>query len=122
MKGSVRIRLARFGRKFQPVYNIVVARARSGRNKLPIEVIGTYNPIPAPLTVEQRENGLRPVKEIHLDTDRSKYWLGVGAQPTEPVARLFRKLGLLSPVWPSPARGPKIPTRETASESRFADE
>lgn len=83
-------------------------------------MIGTYNPIPAPLTAEQRKAGAKPVKEVHLDLNRSKYWLGVGAQPTDPVARLFRKFGLLDPVWPSPLKGPKIPERDVVSVTQLA--
>ncbi|CDO53714.1 hypothetical protein DV451_004817 [Geotrichum candidum] len=112
MKGSVRIRLARFGRKFAPVYNIVVARARTGRNNLPIEVIGTYNPIPEPLTPEQKAAGQKPIKDIRLDFNRSKYWIGVGAQPTDTVARLFRKAGILHPTWPAPHVGPTVEERK----------
>ncbi|ANB14463.1 mitochondrial 37S ribosomal protein MRPS16 [Sugiyamaella lignohabitans] len=111
MKGSVRIRLARFGRKHAPVYNIVVAKAKSGRDKLPVEVIGTYNPIATPLTPEQKERGEKPVKDIKIDFHRSKYWIGVGAQPTEVVARLFRKAGVLPPQWPGPNSGPVVPKK-----------
>lgn len=86
---------------------------RSGRNKLPIEVIGTYNPIPTPLTEQQKAEGhIRPIKDIALDFDRARYWIGVGAQPTEVVARLFRKAGILHPEWPAPHVGPKIPERK----------
>lgn len=112
MKGSVRIRLARFGRKFAPVYNIVVHRAKAARDSLPIEVIGTYNPIPAPRTKEQIDGGEKPVKDVRLDFHRAKYWLGVGAQPSETVARLFKKAGILPPEWPGPNKGYYIPPRK----------
>ncbi|ODQ82725.1 hypothetical protein BABINDRAFT_11103 [Babjeviella inositovora NRRL Y-12698] len=102
MKGSVRIRLARFGRKRAPFYNIVVANARSGRDNQPIEVVGTYNPIPTEVTPEQRAQGVMPTKDIKLDFTRSKYWIGVGAQPTPVVQRLFKKAGILDPMWPAP--------------------
>lgn len=91
---------------------------RSGRNKLPIEVIGTYNPVPEPLTKEQRESGMKPVKDIQLDFNRSRYWIGVGAQPTDVVARLFRKAGLLHPEWPAPHVGPKVPQRPVETTSK----
>ncbi|KAL6234958.1 ribosomal protein S16 domain-containing protein [Aspergillus navahoensis] len=87
----VRIRLARFGNKHQPFYNIVVAQARSARNSKPIEVIGTLNPIPqrpTNLSDEEARNA-RPYKEISLDRSRVKYWLGVGAQPSDTVWRLL---------------------------------
>ncbi|CAD6593242.1 MAG: 37S ribosomal protein S16, mitochondrial, partial [Alectoria sarmentosa] len=82
----VKIRLARFGKRNAPFYNIVVAQARTARNSKPIEVLGTYDPIPKPPPLG--EEG-KPFKDIRLDTARAKYWLGVGAQPSEPVWRLL---------------------------------
>ncbi|POS87549.1 ribosomal protein S16, partial [Erysiphe pulchra] len=85
----LKIRLARFGRKRNPVYNIVVAQARlnfrSARNSKPIEVLGTYDPL-AKLPLDP--NGQK-FKDIKLDSIRAKYWLGVGAQPSDPVWRLL---------------------------------
>ncbi|MCJ1482010.1 37S ribosomal protein S16, mitochondrial [Schaereria dolodes] len=89
----VKIRLARFGKANSPFYNIVVAQARSARNSKPIEVLGTYDPIPKP-----PPNGEgKPFKDIKLDISRAKYWLGVGAQPSDPAWRLLSMLGLLEP-------------------------
>ncbi|RPB14005.1 ribosomal protein S16, partial [Morchella conica CCBAS932] len=92
----VKLRLARFGVRHAPVYNIVVAHARTARDSRPLEVIGTYDPIPKPPA-----DGIgRPVKDIQLDTARAKYWIGVGAQPTDTVWRLLAMFGLLEPKWP----------------------
>ncbi|ANZ73324.1 BA75_00741T0 [Komagataella pastoris] len=118
MKGSVRIRLARFGRKRQPVYNVVVAKARSARDSQPIEVIGTYNPIAPPLSPEQKLQGLVPTKDIQLDFQKSKYWLSVGAQPTPTIIRLFKKAGILPTEWPSTRVGPIVPEREVIQEKK----
>lgn len=94
----LRIRLARFGTTRTPVYNIILAQAKSARGKKPIEVLGTYNPIPqTPLATPDAPEFLptgerfapKKYKDIKLDTARTKYWLGVGAQPTEPVEKLF---------------------------------
>lgn len=85
---------------------------RTQRDSLPIEVIGTYDPIPAPRTKEQIDRGEKPVKDIRLDFHRSKYWIGVGAQPSETVARLFKKAGILPPQWPGPNKGPRVPKRD----------
>lgn len=112
MKGLVRIRLARMGRKHQPIYNIVVANKRTKRDGKPIEVIGTYDPVPLPLTPEQKLKGVIPTKDIRLDFDRSKYWISVGAQPSSTVSRLFKKAGILYPEWPSPVKGPVIPEKK----------
>lgn len=98
----VRIRLARFGRKRQPFYNIVVSQARTARNSKPMEVLGTFDPLPrVPLasntTPETMINDAgeevpfvpKKYKDLKLDTSRAKYWLGVGAQPSEPVEKLL---------------------------------
>ncbi|SLM34780.1 ribosomal protein s16 [Lasallia pustulata] len=92
----VKIRLARFGKRNAPFYNIVVAQARSARNSKPMEVLGTYNPIPKPAPYGEG----KPYKDIKLDIARAKYWLGVGAQPSDPAWRLLSMLGLLEPRYP----------------------
>ncbi|KAK7511905.1 mitochondrial ribosomal protein s24 [Phyllosticta citriasiana] len=91
----LKIRLARFGKRHQPIYNIVVAHARTARNSKPLEVLGTYDPIPKkpkPGDVETR-----PFKDIKLDRPRAQYWLGVGAQPTNTMWRLLSMVGILEP-------------------------
>ncbi|RMJ23746.1 hypothetical protein PHISP_05369 [Aspergillus sp. HF37] len=92
----VRIRLARFGAKHDPFYNIVIAQARSARNSKPMEVIGTYNPKPhKPTNLSDEEARLaKPFKSVALDSSRAKYWLGVGAQPSDPVWKLLRMVRL----------------------------
>ena len=50
-----------------------------------MEVIGTYDPIPK----EPREGESNKWKDIRLDISRAKYWLGVGAQPSDPAWRLL---------------------------------
>ncbi|KAI9814535.1 MAG: 37S ribosomal protein S16, mitochondrial [Thelocarpon impressellum] len=89
----VKIRLARFGKRNAPFYNIVVAHARTARNSKPIEVLGTYDPIPKPPPGGEGT----PFKDIRLDRVRAQYWLGVGAQPSEPAWRLLSMIGLLEP-------------------------
>lgn len=81
---SLKIRLARAGAKKRPFYRIVIANSRSPRDGRFIERVGSYDPMVAK----------NHPKRIVLDTDRVKHWLGVGAQPTERVARFFGKLGL----------------------------
>ena len=78
----VKIRLRRVGKKKQPSYRIVVADSRAPRDGRFIEAIGFYNPRTEPETVRIKE-------------DRALYWLSVGAQPTDPVARLLKKQGTL---------------------------
>jgi len=76
----VKIRLRRVGAKKQPSYRVVVADSRSPRDGRFIEVIGFHNPRTEPETIEIKE-------------DRALHWLNVGAQPSEAVARLLKKLG-----------------------------
>jgi len=78
----VKIRLRRVGAKKQPSYRVVVADSRSPRDGRFIETIGFYNPRTDPATVEIKE-------------DRALYWLSQGAQPTDAVAGLLRRLGAL---------------------------
>jgi len=86
----VRIRLQRFGRKNLPFYRIVVADGRAPRDGRFLENVGTYNPI----AFDDK------VKEITANGERVKYWLTNGAQPSERVAWLFGKVGLLPPSVP----------------------
>lgn len=101
-KAPIKIRLARFGRRHQPLYNIVVSNVKQARDKVPIEVLGTYNPISVPLTSEEIAKGEKPYKHIELDFDRAKYWLGVGASVSDRVGFLFKRAGLLPEQWPNP--------------------
>ena len=76
----VRIRLRRQGAKKQPSYRVVVADQHAPRDGRIIENIGFYNPRTEPETVS-------------LDVDRARYWLSMGAQPSESVVRLLRAAG-----------------------------
>ncbi|KAI4104598.1 MAG: hypothetical protein L6R37_003202 [Teloschistes peruensis] len=100
----LKIRLARFGKRNAPFYNIVVAQARSARNSKPLEVLGTYDPIPKPPPASSYApaEGEKKVKDIKLDISRAKYWLGVGAQPSDPAWRLLSMIGLLEPKYRAP--------------------
>ncbi|KAF9893987.1 37S ribosomal protein S16, mitochondrial [Aspergillus nanangensis] len=95
----VRIRLARFGNKHSPIYNVVVAQARSARDSKPLEVIGTFNTVPQKPTnlSDEEARRARAFKEVSLDRSRAKYWLGVGAQPSGSVWKLLNLAGLVEP-------------------------
>ncbi len=82
---AVRIRLSRGGSKKRPFYRIVAADSRAPRDGRFIEKLGTYNPL-LPQDHEQR---------LVVDADRVKYWLGVGALPTERLEKMFSNLGLV---------------------------
>ncbi|BFU78295.1 MAG: 30S ribosomal protein S16 [Arcobacteraceae bacterium] len=72
------IRLTRMGRNKKPFYRIVVTDSRKRRDSGWIESIGYYNPVSQP-------------KEFKIDQERLDYWLSVGAQPSEKVAKLTAK-------------------------------
>ena len=81
---SVSLRLSRGGSKKRPYYKIVASNSRSPRDGKYLEQVGTYNPLLA------KDDANR----VRLVEDRVKYWLGVGAQPTDRVARLLDKAGI----------------------------
>lgn len=91
----VKLRLARLSKRHQPFYNIVVAKDRSARDSKPMEVLGTFNPVPqTPLASQFQPTQDKKFKDIQLDITRTKYWLGVGAQPSEGVQGILGMLGL----------------------------
>ena len=78
----VKIRLRRMGAKKAPFYRVVVADSRFPRDGRFIEEIGTYNPCVAPA-------------EIKIDTERAQAWIKSGAQPTDSVSALLKKVEVL---------------------------
>ena len=78
----VKIRLRRVGAKKQPSYRVVVTDVRSPRDGAFIDIIGHYNPLTDPETVV-------------INEERALHWLRQGAQPTNTVARLLTKSGIL---------------------------
>ncbi len=79
---AVKIRLRRVGAKKQPSYRVVVADSRSPRDGRFIEIIGFYNPRTEPTT-------------IRFDEDKVRKWLSHGAQPTDTVASLLYRAGIV---------------------------
>ncbi|HLX52218.1 MAG TPA: 30S ribosomal protein S16 [Streptosporangiaceae bacterium] len=77
---AVKIKLKRMGKIRAPYYRIVVADSRTKRDGRAIEEIGKYHPKAEP-------------SYIHVESERAQYWLGVGAQPTEPVRRILEITG-----------------------------
>lgn len=83
-KGVVRLRLARLGRKKRPFYRIVATHSSWRRDGKYIELLGHYNPLHA-----------KDDLGIVVKADRIKYWLGVGAQPSDTVTGILHKVGIL---------------------------
>ncbi len=77
----VKIRLTRLGAHKRPFYRMVVADSRARRDGPFIEILGTYDP-------------LKGSAETKIDTERAKYWLQRGAQPTDIAKKLLQRAGL----------------------------
>ncbi len=82
---AIALRLSRGGSKKRPYYRIVAADQRAPRDGKYLEQIGTYNP----LLAKDDEN------RVKLNEDRARYWLGVGGQPSDRVARFLDNAGVL---------------------------
>jgi len=74
---AAKIRLSRIGKKKQPYYKVVVMDSRKSTVSNYIEQVGSYDPNTDPPTIK-------------LDQERLKYWLGVGAQPSETVSSILK--------------------------------
>lgn len=115
---SVSLRLSRGGSKKRPYYKIVVANSRAPRDGKYLEQVGTYNP----LLAKDDENRVRLVE------DRVRYWIGVGAQPTDRVARMLDKAGIkeraatVNPSKGEPGKKAKERAEEKAEKLREAEE
>ena len=110
---ALSIRLTRVGRRKSPYYRVVVAEARMPRDGRFVEIIGHYQP-------------LRAETKLEIKEDRALHWLDVGAQPSETVRSLLRKLGVMK-TWhdtreerkrggalPETPEVPEVPTEEDA--------
>ncbi len=79
----LKIRLKRIGKKKAPFYRVVVADARNSvSNSKNVAQIGTYDPLKEP-------------SEFKVDAEEAKKWIKNGAQPTETVAKLLKKAGVI---------------------------
>lgn len=115
---SVSIRLSRGGSKKRPYYKVVVSNSRAPRDGKYLEQVGTYNPLLA------KDDANR----VRLTEDRINYWLGVGAQPTDRVARMLDKAGIKeraatnNPQKAEPGKKAKERAEEKAEKQREAEE
>lgn len=80
----VRLRLKRFGRTHKPFYRLNAIDQRSPRDGKPIEQLGHFDP------TEKDES-----KQVTFNEERIRYWLSVGAQPSQTVGDLLAKAGIL---------------------------
>ena len=109
---SLKIRLSRGGAKKRPYYRVVVADSRKPRDGRYIERVGTYNPMVAKDHPER----------LKLDDERIKYWLGVGAKPSDRVARFLGDLGIIDkPPIPEQTKQ-HLPRAKTLERQKEAEE
>ena len=115
---AVSLRLSRGGAKKRPYYRIVAADSRSPRDGNYLEQIGTYNPLLAK----------DDTNRVKLNEDRARYWLGVGAQPTDRVHRFLDAAGVLeraarnNPKKAEPGEKAKERAEERAAKAAEAEE
>ena len=113
---ALKIRMSRAGAKKRPFFHIVVADSRSPRDGRFIERLGTYNPMLA-----------RDAKDrIVLKVERIKHWIGVGAVPSDRIARFLHEAGLgeKPAIHAQPKKSapkPKTVERLKAQESQRAE-
>jgi len=103
----VKIRLKRMGAKKRPVYRLVVADSRSPRDGRFIALLGFYDPLPNPATVQ-------------IDADRVREWLVKGARPSDAARALLVQQGILART--SRAAGPAHLTGVAGREAPGASE
>ena len=94
----VRIRMKSFGRRHRPFFRICAMDSRTGRDGRPIEELGHYDPM-------VRNVDARTV----LNVSRIRYWLSVGAQPSEKVQALLNRAGVKKPAAGEPWQLPEEP-------------
>ena len=115
---AIALRLSRGGAKKRPYYRIVAADSRSARDGKYLEQIGTYNP----LLAKDDE------KRVVLNEDRARYWLGVGAQASDRVARFLDAAGIKeraarnNPKKGEPGQAAKDRAEERAAKAAEAEE
>lgn len=77
----LKIRLTRMGSHKRPFYRVIVADSKARRDGPFVEIVGTYDPKKEP-------------SEIKLNSEKIKYWISKGAQPTDTVKKLMQKIAL----------------------------
>ncbi|MEZ6128277.1 MAG: 30S ribosomal protein S16 [Planctomycetaceae bacterium] len=111
---SVRIRMKRMGRKHRPFYRVCIMDRQRARDGKAIEEVGFYD-----TSVADKS------QRVSLNMERIDYWLSVGAQPSEKVNALIRKVkkgdfGVAAA--PPPMQAPKAPEPEPVAEAPAAEE
>lgn len=106
----VRIRMKSFGRRHRPFYRICAMDVRAPRDGRAIEELGHYDPM-------VRNVDARTV----LNVSRIRYWLSVGAQPSEKVQALLNRHGVTKPAPGEPWQVPEAPAAEAPASAPAPD-
>ncbi|MGI5819259.1 MAG: 30S ribosomal protein S16 [Armatimonadota bacterium] len=108
---ATKIRLKRFGGKHDPHFRIVVADSRKRRDGSSVEELGYYSPA-----------GSSP--RLEVNGERTLYWLGVGAQPTDTVHALLVRAGVIGGAGEAPAEeaAPEEAGDDEPAEAEVAEE
>lgn len=102
----IKIRLRRVGKTKRPYYRVIVARKEAKRDGAFLETLGSYDPHAVPPTVT-------------LNEERTREWLGKGAQPSEAADKILRRAGLITT--PAPERVQRPSKAETAATAAAAE-
>jgi small subunit ribosomal protein S16 len=113
---AVRIRLTRIGATKRPSYRVIAIDSRRARDGRALEILGFYNPLTDPATVQ-------------IDAEKLNAWIAKGAQPSETVAKLMRQAGIGSadstPAVKEPVKKRRTsrtkPAAEATSEAAVAE-
>ena len=103
---AVKIRLARHGAKKRPFYRVVVADGRMPRDGRYIELVGRYNPLTNPKTID-------------LDLEKVDAWIAKGAQPTNAVSHL---IDVAREGTPAPEKKQKLSKKAAAKAAAGSEE
>jgi small subunit ribosomal protein S16 len=104
----VRLRMKSMGRRHRPFFRICAMDSRKPRDGRSIEELGHYDPM-----------SRNAESQTVLNVDRIRYWLGVGAQPSEKVQALLKRHGVKKPApgepWQLPKAAPSAAPEATAT-------
>jgi small subunit ribosomal protein S16 len=101
---AVRIRLTRVGATKRPSYRVVAIDSRKPRDGRSLEILGYYDPLTDPATVQ-------------IDADRLNAWIEKGAKPSDTVGKLMRQAGIGADA-PAAAKAPKPAAKSAARTTR----
>jgi len=106
------LRFSRGGSKKSPYFRLVATDSRSPRDSKFIEKLGTYSPLVAK----------GDAKRFTFNAERVNYWLSVGAQPSETVARFLRASGVIAtkPTYVAKTKGTGRKAKGAAADAKAA--